>query len=84
MLAVSDACYRFIYVEIGHHGSNSEGGVFSESQLPDIILSKNEGFSPDTPLGNIGSIPFYLVEDEAFPLKAYLMRLYPWKGKLPL
>nr|XP_037284672.1 protein ALP1-like [Rhipicephalus microplus] len=84
MLAVSDACYRFIYVEIGHHGSNSDGGVFSESQLPHIIFSKNEGFPPDAPLGNIGRIPFYLVGDEAFPLKTYLMRPYPRKVKLLL
>ncbi|KAH8027334.1 hypothetical protein HPB51_004686 [Rhipicephalus microplus] len=71
---------RFIYVEIGHHGSNSDGGVFSESQLPHIIFSKNEGFLPDAPLGNIGRIPYYLVGDEAFPLKTYLMRPYPRKG----
>ncbi|KAL3213690.1 hypothetical protein MRX96_007709 [Rhipicephalus microplus] len=69
MLAVSDACYRFIYVEIGHHGSNSDGGVFSESQLPHIIFSKNERFPPDAPLRNNGRISFYLVGDETFSLK---------------
>ncbi|KAH6942924.1 hypothetical protein HPB50_011960 [Hyalomma asiaticum] len=82
MLAVCDACYRFLYVEVGHHGSDSDGGVFGQSKLHDIILSKNEGFPPDAPLGNIGQIPFYLVGDEAFPLKTYLMRPYPRKSKL--
>lgn len=83
MLAVCDACYRFLYVEVGHHGSDSDGGVFGQSKLHEIILSKNEGFPPDAPLGNIGQIPFYLVGDEAFPLKTYLMRPYPRKSLQP-
>ncbi|XP_049268880.1 putative nuclease HARBI1 [Rhipicephalus sanguineus] len=89
MLAICDACYRFLYVEVGHHGSDSDGGVFGQSKLHDIILSKNEGFPPDAPLGNIGQIPFYLVGDEAFPLKTYFMRPYPrktdhvdWQGNI--
>ncbi|KAL3188236.1 hypothetical protein MRX96_023981 [Rhipicephalus microplus] len=82
-LLSADACYRFIYVEIGHHGSNSDGGLFSESQLPDIIFSKNEGFTPDAPLGNIGRILFYLVGDKAFPLKTYLMRPNLEKASCP-
>lgn len=74
---------RFLYVEVGHHGSDSDGGVFGQSKLHDIILSKNEGFPPYAPLGNIGQIPFYLVGDEAFPLKTYLMRPYPRKSLQP-
>ncbi|XP_049515726.1 uncharacterized protein LOC119435259 [Dermacentor silvarum] len=29
LLALSDANYSFLYVEIGHHGSESDGGIFS-------------------------------------------------------
>ncbi|KAH7945681.1 hypothetical protein HPB49_013958 [Dermacentor silvarum] len=83
LLAISDACYRFLYVEIGHHGSDSDGGVFSRSRLQEAILSNKQGFPPDAPLGNVGNIPFYLVGDEAFPLKTYMMRPYPRKSLHP-
>ncbi|XP_054923229.2 uncharacterized protein [Dermacentor andersoni] len=84
LLAISDACYRFLYVEIGHHGSDSDGGVFSRSRLQEAILSNKQGFLHDAPLGNVGNIPFYLVGDEAFPLKTYMMRPYPRKRKFNL
>nr|XP_050022890.2 uncharacterized protein LOC126516840 [Dermacentor andersoni] len=84
LLTISDACYRFLYVEIGHHGSDSDGGVFSRSRLQEAILSNKQGFPHDAPLGNVGNIPFYLVGDEAFPLKTYMMRPYPRKSKFNL
>ncbi|KAH6932988.1 hypothetical protein HPB50_011244 [Hyalomma asiaticum] len=78
MLAISDACYSytcalnaFLYVEVGHHGSDSDGGVFSRSELHKAVTSNNQGFPHDTLLGNTGNVPFYLVGDEAFPLKTY-------------
>ncbi|CAN7937141.1 unnamed protein product, partial [Ixodes hexagonus] len=38
MLAVSDAQYRFLYVELGHHGSESDGGIFSRCKLQEHLL----------------------------------------------
>ncbi|CAN7946739.1 unnamed protein product, partial [Ixodes hexagonus] len=73
--------FRFLYVEIGHHGSESDGGVFARSELQRRIITGQQGIPPDAPLGNIGSTPYFLVGDEAFPLKTYLMRPYPRKSK---
>ncbi|XP_050024674.2 uncharacterized protein [Dermacentor andersoni] len=83
LLPISDACYRLLYVEIGHHGSDSDGGVFSRSRLQEVILSNKQGFPHDAPLGNVGNIPVYLV-GEVFPRKTYMMRPYPRKSKFNL
>uniref|UniRef100_A0A6B0VBY3 DDE Tnp4 domain-containing protein n=1 Tax=Ixodes ricinus TaxID=34613 RepID=A0A6B0VBY3_IXORI len=83
LLAVSDAYYRFLYVEIGHHGSESDGGIFARSELQRRIVADQQGIPPDSDLGNIGTVPYFLVGDEAFPLKKYLMRPYPRKSLQP-
>ncbi|CAN8029648.1 unnamed protein product, partial [Ixodes persulcatus] len=48
LLAVSDAYYRFLYVEIGHHGSESDGGIFARSELQRRIVADQQGIPPDS------------------------------------
>ncbi|KAG0424658.1 hypothetical protein HPB47_028119, partial [Ixodes persulcatus] len=70
-----------LYVEIGHHGSQTDGGIFARSELQRRIVADQQGIPPDSGLGNIGTVPYFLVGDEAFPLKKYLMRPYPRRSK---
>ncbi|KAH7961710.1 hypothetical protein HPB52_011561 [Rhipicephalus sanguineus] len=77
LLAVCDAQYRFIYVEVGHPGSESDGGIFSRSTLQKNVLLGALGLPPMSPVGNEGPLPYFFVGDEAFPLKEYMMRPYP-------
>ncbi|XP_049517596.1 uncharacterized protein LOC119440412 [Dermacentor silvarum] len=77
LLAVCDAQYRFLYVEIGHSGSESDGGIFSRSTLQNEIISGTLGLPPPRTVGSEGLLPYFLVGDEAFPLKDYMMRPYP-------
>ncbi|XP_065297020.1 uncharacterized protein [Dermacentor albipictus] len=84
LLAVSDANYSFLYVEIGHHGSESDGGIFSRSNLQAKIIEDSLGVPAPASLGRIGSIPYFFVGDEAFPLKTYMMRPYCRKGLHPV
>lgn len=66
-MAVADANYRFLYIDVGAQGRHSDGGVFENSSLKQNI--ENNGLQiPDN---------FVFVGDEAFPLKSYLMRPYP-------
>ncbi|CAN7938463.1 unnamed protein product [Ixodes hexagonus] len=81
LLAVSDANYRFLYVEVGHNGSEADGGVFRRSDLQRKIEENLQGIPPDAALGSVGSMPFFFVGDEAFPLRTYLMRPYPRKSQ---
>ncbi|CAN7950005.1 unnamed protein product, partial [Ixodes pacificus] len=90
LLAVSDAHYStynsvfsfhigLLYVEVGHNGSEADGGVFRRSDLQRKIEENQQGIPADAALGSVGSMPFFFVGDEAFPLRTYLMRPYPRK-----
>ncbi|XP_049275501.1 uncharacterized protein LOC125759998 [Rhipicephalus sanguineus] len=82
LLAVCDAQYRFIYVEVGHPGSESDGGIFSRSTLQKNVLLGALGLPPMSPVGNEGPLPYFFIGYEAFPLKEYMMRPYPRRSKL--
>ncbi|XP_070385621.1 uncharacterized protein [Dermacentor albipictus] len=77
LIAVCDAQFRFLYVKIGHSGSDSDGGIFSRSTLQKEIARGTLALPPPRPVGSEGLLPYFLVGDEAFPLKECMMRLYP-------
>ncbi|XP_053685936.1 uncharacterized protein LOC128735480 [Sabethes cyaneus] len=78
LMAVSDAKYNFVSVDVGAYGGNSDGGVFANSAFGKRFLDKKVNF-PDTEAlpGTNLNLPYYIVGDAAFPLKENLMRPYP-------
>ncbi|XP_064469916.1 uncharacterized protein LOC135384654 [Ornithodoros turicata] len=75
LLAVADAEYRFILVDVGAQGRVSDGACFNESGI-------KEHFERGT-LGLPSSAcrwPVCMVGDAAFPLRPYLMRPYPGRN----
>ncbi|XP_072142081.1 uncharacterized protein [Dermacentor andersoni] len=72
MLALADANYRFILVDIGAHGRMSDGSFFRKS----AIRTSFENNTLDLPSGHNG-LPLCIVGDATFPLRPYLMRPYP-------
>ncbi|CAN7981600.1 unnamed protein product [Ixodes pacificus] len=80
LMAVSDARYGFTYVDIGHYGGESDGGVFSRTPLFGVLADSGYGIPPPANVGSAGPIPYLMVGDEAFPLKPFLMRPYPGRG----
>lgn len=83
LLAVVDARYRFIYIDVGAKGKENDSTVFSRSgfgkalnhgRLP-IPLPKALPYS-DT------EVPHVFVGDEAFLLKENFMRTFPRYGGL--
>nr|XP_054932013.1 uncharacterized protein LOC129387239 [Dermacentor andersoni] len=82
LLAISDASYRFLYVEIGHFGSESDGGAFARSKFQELILANQIAIPEDSEIGSIGKMPYVFVGDEAFPLETFMMRPYSRKSKL--
>ena len=81
LLAVCDAHYRFIVIDVGDTGRHSDGGVLSNSEFGKALLSNALPLPPDEPLPGTSSpnVPYVIVGDEAFPLKPYMMRPYPGK-----
>jgi hypothetical protein len=77
LLAVVDPKYRFLVVDVGSYGKNSDGGIFEKSNLGKCIENgKLQLPSPNPLTPNAEPLPHVIVADEAFPLKPFLMRPY--------
>ncbi|XP_071634988.1 uncharacterized protein, partial [Temnothorax longispinosus] len=85
LLAISDAKYRFIIVDIGGEGRQSDGGIFCNSLIKNYFenallkLPNPKSVQIDGPV-----LPYVLLADEAFPLTNFMMRPYPRSGRLNL
>lgn len=78
LMAIVDADYKFICVDVGAYGKNSDGGIFSNSNIGKALQSNTFNVPENKNLpGTDISAPHVIIGDEAFPLKTYLMRPYP-------
>ena len=85
LMAISDANYRFIFLDVGDYGRNSDGGVFSHSSFGkalnagDLALPTNKAL-PGTDV----ALPYVFVANAAFPAGIHLMRPYPGQYQLQI
>ena len=66
-----DADYKFIYVDIGISGRNSDGGIFQNCTLGKSFSGDKLQLSPPNPLpiaDLLGDLLYVIVADELFPL----------------
>ncbi|XP_068082037.1 uncharacterized protein [Anabrus simplex] len=78
LLALVDANYNFIAVDIGSYGKNSDGGVWAHSNIGKAFEQDALSVPGYTQLpGSSVAVPHVIEGDEAFPLKSYIMRPYP-------
>lgn len=78
LMALVDANYNFIALDVGSYGKNSDGGIFANSNLGKRLQQGTLGIPGNSLLpGTSIETPHVIVGDEAFPLKTYLMRPYP-------
>ncbi|XP_051156969.1 putative nuclease HARBI1 [Leptopilina boulardi] len=81
LLAVCDSEYKFIAVDIGARGRESDGGVFRKSNFGKRLLDRSLNLPPPSAISPTGPIlPFYFVADEAFPLDQNIMRPFPGRS----
>lgn len=83
LLAIADANYKFIFVDIGTPGRHSDSGIFKTSTFGRLVTSDphklnipNKSVLP----GSEKECPYVFVADEAFPLLHNIMRPYPGRG----
>lgn len=78
LLALVDAHYKFIAVDIGSYGKNSDGGIFASSKLGKALNNGTLNIPEDRDLPGTNTMaPYVIIGDSAFPLKRNIMRPYP-------
>nr|CAI5869159.1 unnamed protein product [Callosobruchus analis] len=78
LMAVVDANYRFLMIDVGAYGKDSDAGVFSNSPIYQNIENGTLPLPKGQKLPNSEQIcPFVFIGDEAFPLRTYLLRPFP-------
>jgi len=78
LLGLCDAKYRFIAVDIGAQGRQSDGGIFRHSNIGKLLLNGGLNLPLPTHLEDGGEdVPYFIVGDSAFPLSTNLMRPFP-------
>ena len=76
-MATVNSNYQFATVDIDDTGRQSDGGVFAASNIGQVLEEGLLNMPPPRRLyGNTKIFPFVLVDDEAFPLKEYLIKQY--------
>ena len=79
LLAVCDAYYRFIVVDVGDSGKQSDGGVLSNSSFGQALEAGALHIPlPKTLPDTRTEAPFVFIGDEAFPLRTNMLR--PFAG----
>ena len=69
LMAVCDAHYQFLMVDVGDSGRHSDGGVLSNSAFGKALLQSKLPFPADSALPGTTqpALPYVIVGDEAFP-----------------
>nr|CAI5862351.1 unnamed protein product [Callosobruchus analis] len=76
--ALVDAHYKFLSVDVGAYGRQSDSGVFSESNLFQHMETGSFPFpQPRQMPGSTMTLRYVILGDQGYPLKKYLLRPYP-------
>ena len=81
ILALVDGDCKFLWVKVGAAGSSSDAQIFKHSDLQHKIEDGSIGF-PKRESMRIGGpkVNFFILGDDAFPLKLWLMKPYSRRG----
>lgn len=74
---VADANYKFSTIDVGAYGKQSDGGMFSSSNICNRLETDNFNMPEDKLLPNSDIlVPYVLLGDETYPITPYLMGPY--------
>lgn len=83
LLAVCDANYCFTIIDVGSYGKEGDSNIFKYSAFGKKVISESINFPPNNYLPGDESgnpLPFFLIGDEAFPLRTNLLRPFPGRS----
>lgn len=78
LLAVVTSDYKFIWIDVSGKGSTSDAHLYNASALKEGLQNNDfVGFPKPAPIpGDSQPIPYFLVGDDAFALRTYMMKPY--------
>lgn len=77
-MAICDANYKFLYIDVGCEGRISDGGVFNKCSFATVLENDTLQFpNQRTLLGRNEPVPYVIVADDAFALKQNVMKPFP-------
>ena len=77
LMALVDAEYKFIWVEVGTHGSAGDAQVFNNGELKEAIEAHALNFPEADALPNDDHpMPYFIAADDAFALRSWLQKPY--------
>ena len=77
LLAIVDANYNFLFVDIGTEGRAADGGIWKDTDIQDAIEKEDADIPRRLNLPNTDKpSPMFLVGDDAFPLGEHMMKPY--------
>jgi hypothetical protein len=82
ILAVVDADYKFLWVDIGSRGASSDAQIYNNSELKECVEDNSICFpDPDILPNDTGKkMLYFLVGDDAFALKETMMKPFSRRG----
>lgn len=78
LVAIVDADYKFLHVDVGSLGSASDAGVFAYSTVRELLDTNSANVPELEPLPGAPStsVPYFLIGDDAFPLRTWMQKPY--------
>ena len=77
LFALVDADYKFVWVDCGANGASSDASIFLDCELRSGLEDSSLNLPDPEPLpGDDEPMPFFLIGDDAFPLKQWMMKPY--------
>lgn len=82
LLSVVDACYRFLYVDVGCNGMVADSGVFSNCSLYKGLEDGSVKLPEPSPLPQRDTpVPCVFLTDDAFAMSSYILKPYPFRNQ---
>ena len=84
VIALVDAGYKFLYVDVGAEGGASDGGTWNHCTLHEAIETGRAVLPDPAPLPHDDRpLPYHIVGDDAFAMTTSLMKPYPHRSQNP-